>query len=325
MEDEQLYTVKLSALLGVSLAVERWKRTDDLPEYLVQNRKFYKVQNGDASFLIIELDEKFSKDSRILHHQMENYQYFAKMYVAYSVKNISRQSRSAYIEHGISFICLPDQVYLPFLGMLLTNRFNREKIVSNDKMTPTAQQLFLLLLYSDGDPVSKSKAALMMKKSAASITSASAILVKFGLVVQKRNGKELLLYRTKSGVELLNMARPYLINPVKTVITVYKIREYLKIPFAGETALGKYGMLNEPAIECRAIYGKTIDAGVSFNEEEWEKEDKLLHIQQWKYDCNLFSHNDLVDPVSLACSFMGNKDERIEIELEKMIKEYQWQ
>lgn len=56
-----------------------------------------------------------------------------------------------------------------------------------------------------------------------------------------------------------------------------------------------------------------------------KKEDKLLHIQQWKYDCNLFSHNDLVDPVSLACSFMGNKDERIEIELEKMIKEYQWQ
>ena len=65
MEDEQLYTVKLSALLGVSLAVERWKGTDDLPEYLGQNRKFYKVQNGDASFLIIELGEKCNKDSRI--------------------------------------------------------------------------------------------------------------------------------------------------------------------------------------------------------------------------------------------------------------------
>ena len=52
-----------------------------------------------------------------------------------------------------------------------------------------------------------------------------------------------------------------------------------------------------------------------------EDPDDCLKVQLWKYNPSHFAREGCVDPVSLACTFQGNKDERIEMSVEKLLEE----
>ena len=44
-------------------------------------------------------------------------------------------------------------------------------------------------------------------------------------------------------------------------------------------------------------------------------------MQLWKYNPSYFAREGRVDPVSLACTFKGNEDERIEMCIEELLEE----
>ena len=46
-----------------------------------------------------------------------------------------------------------------------------------------------------------------------------------------------------------------------------------------------------------------------------------MKVQLWKYNPSYFAREGCVDPVSLACTFKGNEDERIEMSIEKLLEE----
>ena len=47
----------------------------------------------------------------------------------------------------------------------------------------------------------------------------------------------------------------------------------------------------------------------------------FLKVQLWKYNPSYFAREGRVDPVSLACTFKGNEDERIEMSIEELLEE----
>ena len=117
-------------------------------------------------------------------------------------------------------------------------------------------------------------------------------------------------------------ARRFLINPVQKVVTVKRDKSIQNMTYAGETALSRMSMLNPPEIEEVAVY----KADMKINEfemldERLSEPTKLVRIQLWKYNPLLFASNGMVDKVSLACSFIDNKDERIESSIEEMLEE----
>ena len=56
----------------------------------------------------------------------------------------------------------------------------------------------------------------------------------------------------------------------------------------------------------------------------WEPNANAVELQLWKYDPVRFMKDGLVDPVSLAMSFEGNADERIEGAIEEYLEDYSW-
>ena len=46
-----------------------------------------------------------------------------------------------------------------------------------------------------------------------------------------------------------------------------------------------------------------------------------MKVQLWKYNPSYFAREGRVDPVSLACTFKGNEDERIEMSIEELLEE----
>ena len=91
---------------------------------------------------------------------------------------------------------------------------------------------------------------------------------------------------------------------------------------AGETALSHATKLNPPFIEERAIYkGAEILNQLVLVDTRFEEKSTCVKLQLWKYDPRYFAKNGVVDPVSLACTFKGNEDERIEMSIEELLEE----
>ena len=219
-----------------------------------------------------------------------------------------------------------EQLYLPFLGAALSERFARPKRVNVEKMMPVTQALFLYMLYHcNGKPIMKKDAAEAIGVTRTSLTRASDQLLAMKLITQENRGKESYMILQGSGPELIEKARPFLINPVQKTVTVRNSGEYGKLPLSGESALAKKTMLNEVSVPVRAAWkGDIRSEDLAEVDIRWEPNANAVELQLWKYDPARFMKDGLADPVSLAMSFEGNADERIEGAIEEYMEDYSW-
>lgn len=89
---------------------------------------------------------------------------------------------------------------------------------------------------------------------------------------------------------------------------------------SGVNALASYTMLNEESRQCWAITKKELkNLNVVTDEQFGENE-----IQVWKYNPKMLSTEGVVDKLSLYLSLKDNEDERIQIELERLINAMSW-
>ena len=295
-----------------------------LPLYMASGRKLYKVSLGKASFLLVELPEGDSFGVVALSKQMAVYYEKSGMDVAFGFESLSRIQRDALISKGIPFISLPDQIYLPFLGVMLSNNFKKKIAASGDKMMPATQCLFLYLLYNGGKgSVIKKQAADELGLTRTSITRASEQLKEMGLISEKKTGKETEMITVDTGYALYESAKDHLINPVQK--TVFISGNAPKESFiAGESALSKQSMLGKPKTGVFALYKNSSPAqSLAEIDSQWNEE-PAVKIELWKYDPSLFAKNGMVDPISMAMSLYDNEDERVQGELQELLEGYKW-
>ena len=242
--------------------------------------------------------------------------------VAYEVAINNVSMRNALVKSGVPFVNLPGNVFLPFMGIVLQDVY-RKQLVKADKMMPATQMVFLELLYmSDEESVLKSEVANKLNLTKTSITRATAQLEEMGLIRQMKSGTEIAIKRNYSRKEYYENAKGYLINPVQKVITIMRYEANFESFSAGETALSQESELNPPRIEERAIYkGEEVVDQLEIVDARSEDPDDCLKIQLWKYNPSYFARERRVDPVSLACTFKGNEDERIEMSIEELLEE----
>ena len=142
-----------------------------------------------------------------------------------------------------------------------------------------------------------------------------------GLIQQIKSGTEISIQRNCSRKEYYKNAKEYLINPVQKVITIMRYEATFESFVAGETSLSQLSELNPPGIEERAIYkGEEVIDQLEIVDARSEEPDDCLKVQLWKYNPSYFASEGCVDPVSLACTFKGNEDERIEMSIEKLLE-----
>lgn len=310
-------------IFGIKFDVERINPVG-LPLYLTAGRSFWRYTYSGMSFIIVNIpnDEKFGviafeKQRALLEKRFESP-------VAFSFSYISGRQRDSLIEKNIPFISDAKQLYLPFLGMMLSDRLAQQKQINAEKMMPVTQALFLHILYnSNNKPMLKKDAAEFLCVTRTSITRASDQLLAMDLINQDMIGKECYMMPVMTGKELYKKAKPFLINPVQRVITTDS--DFDSYPFSGESALSICSMLNAPKIPVRAIYKSDVDINeISEIDVRWSSDDSAVNLELWKYDPRLFEKKGVVDPVSLAMSLTENVDERIEASIEEYLEEYEW-
>lgn len=296
-----------------------------LPIYLTSGRTFFRVTAEGVSFLLVALAKEDRFGVVALEKQLEQYRNHSGMNAAYMLSGLTKVQRDSLMGHRIPFIVVPDQVYLPFLGVSLNNRFQRLREEKRNRFTPAAQCLFLYFLYHGVAPILKKDAAKALHLTKTSITRASAQLAAMGLLTEEAKGTEVWMRPTASGKAYYLLGRPNLINPVSRVITVGGKRLYPCYPLAGESALAERSMLIGPNMKVVAIGNRDpMLSELREVDEKWNPEDAMYRVEIWKYNPNLFSEKSLVDPISMAASLLDNGDERVQGELEEYMEGIQW-
>lgn len=312
---------QLEQYFSCEVKISEYKNKLSLPIFMTM-RDIAMVEIYGVNFAIVDVVKEAELSVAAMKKQKAKYEEALQCPVAYKVALNSVSMRNALVKNGVSFVDLPGNVFLPFVGIVLQDVY-RKQLVKADKMMPATQMVFLELLYmNDEESALKSEVASKLNLTKTSITRATAQLEEMGLIQQIKSGTEISVQRNCSRREYYENAKAYLINPVQKVITIMRQEAAFESFEAGETALSQLSELNPPRIEECAIYkGEEVIDQLEFMDARYEDQDDCLNVQLWKYNPSYFAREGRVDSVSLACTFKGNEDERIEMCIEELLEE----
>ena len=159
---------------GISFAVRESRAPSGLPFYMTSDHDFYVCSTDELQFLVVTIPKQNRFGAVALEKQLSRYVKASGMNTAYRFASLTKVQRDALVSRRIPFICIPDQLYLPFMAITLNNRFMKMWESSEGVMTPASQSLFLYLLYQKkNEPVIKKQAATDLGLTQTSITRAS--------------------------------------------------------------------------------------------------------------------------------------------------------
>ena len=225
---------------------------------------------------------------------------------------------SRLVVQKVNFVIPNKQMFIPslLLDLTIVNIANEES--KNDIITPLTQCLLLYHLETESLSGRTSyELADKLSVSYASINRALRWLVSKDLI--KLEGvKTKTLQIDLSDRELWNKALPLLVSPIEQLYYTDALLDGQTI--SGVNALSSYTMLNEESRQCCAVSKKDFKALKIIADKQFGQNE----IQVWKYNPRMLSSTGVVDKLSLYLSLKDNEDERIQIELERLINEMPW-
>lgn len=313
--------------LGFEAKEKEWDVAEKMPLFLRSGRKYSVLSIEKTELLLIRMDAA-SFNLMAFQKQLTKLSEYWLGEIVLCFEKLTTYQRKALIEKRLSFIVPGSQLYLPPLGIALQERMAAErKKVS--RLSANSQLLLLYLIYHGEDThFTKIELSKRLNVSAMHITRAVQEVTSLGLVKVKKNGRSDNVTPVKSGKQLYEMARPYLVDPVQKRQFVKQNTAFSILPLSGEAALAERTMLNIPAVSCRAIgrkeYKEYLGKGIELVDPAWYGETDYIELEIWKYDPELLTADGTVDVISLATALTNSSDERIQRAIDKMMEKYRW-
>lgn len=285
-------------------------------EYIIQLIKLYQ-----QDFLLVFVKNDFTTEQ--LRKHLETIRISFKIKTIAVIGQIEAYKRLRLIEKKIPFIIPGKQMYLPDLLIDLKEYANISRELP-PSMSPATQLLTLYhLQVEDIEGINFKGIAEKLHYDAATITRAAFYLHNSGLC-RIVGTKEKSLEFKKTNRELWQIAEPVMSTPINRTqfYSGYTLDQNFKR--TNINALSHYTDLNDEQIEFYAMrpgYGKFV-GGV--NLKRADPMEGNICIEDWKYDPALLTKSEFIDPLSLYLCFRENKDERIEMALEKLIEQIKW-
>ena len=310
----------LNQTLGLNAKISPWAEAERFPLYLRNGRKYSLLHIGETECVLIEADEN-SFSLPAFRKQV------AKLpvpsgHIVLCFKRLDSRQRKALIEARVPFIVPGSQIYLPLLGIVLQERMKSVKATPK-KLSAAAQLILLHFIYEPaGWSARKVDLVKRLSLSAMNVTRAVQELEALELVIVERTGRSDHVSAVSAGKSLYEKALPYMVDPVQKRLYVRKRPEFAGFPMAGEYALARHSILNEPSIECKAVSRKEYKSleGIEEIDPAWSCGQDYIQLEIWKYDPKLLAVYQGVDVISLALSLQNDEDERVEQAVEEIMK-----
>ena len=227
------------------------------------------------------------------------------------------------MEEGIPFVIDGKQVFLPFIGYLLSKENERE-LPPVHLISFLTQKMLLIAIYERWNEVRVSGAAKRLEVSTKSASRCFDELEYLNVNVLGMKGKSRVINIPDDREQLWQQIESVLRNPV---IRRFILRKDMKLEKkAGISALCEYSLLSDNAYPTYAVTKKELKAsGVKEEKQASELEEIGCVVLEVGYFTD-FLGKSLQDPLSVVLSLTEEEqeEERVDISINEMLEEYVW-
>lgn len=310
--------------LGTNIFSKSFHHSKDVPSYLINSYDYSLLKIFNVHSLFVKpKDFNLHTYKKHLIKLLSFYDY----QIVLLLDEITPYQREALIKNKIPFVVKNSQIFLPFIGIVLQEKF-KKSFRQIDKFTPSTQLVFIYWFYNFIDSkVTATVIAKMLDIPVMSANRAFIDLVSTGLFNYEIVGNKKVLILTCKKEELLRKIEGYLRNPLyrKVYITNESLIE--NPMYAGIYALGEKSLLSVDTSELTiAIYKKVlgnIDTKYLVDENYYKTMGSIT-LEVWSYDPRKLSKSGFIDDISLILSLESHSDERVQAELLKLKERYLW-
>lgn len=293
---------------------------DKLPLIFVGRYILYKVETNNISWIAIK--PKNDVGLVTLRKDRERVEKIAGLNCAIFLDFATFYVKEKLIEEGIPFVIEGKQVYLPFIGYLLSD-VNKRDLAPVHLISFLTQKLIFVAIYEKWENVTISDAAKKLGVTKMSISRCFDEIEYLNVDILGMKGKSRAITVPIDIKKLWNDMQVVLRNPV---VARYELLEDIKLKKkAGISALCEYSLLCDNEYPTYAITKREMsESGI--------KKMRLVHhgeeigcvVLELGYYIDFV--NSLQDPMSVALSLskIEKEDERVENSVEEMLKEYVW-
>lgn len=306
--------------LGVDINLRRFSEQElkTLPLFIRAMYIFKTTQlfERDILFLQQRENERLTAEQYRKHIQIVENAFNRP--VVLILEPIEAYNRKRLIEKQIAFIIPGKQMFIPQLLIDLKEfRYTAQKM--NEKIQPAAQCLLLFhLLKENVEKMNFKKIAEKLNYTPMTITRVVNELADKNLCrIEGRKDKRVIFEVGRKA--LWDMALPYLQSPVKRKIYIEEYIDNDLIYKTGFSALSFYTNMTGDQIDCYAI-SKTDYLYLKKHKQIniTNKIEGRVCLEIWKYAPGILADNRIVDSLSLYLTFKDTKDERVEMEIDRM-------
>jgi hypothetical protein len=326
-------------VFGLDIQVDQLGRSDlqDLPLYIRDSYLIYRTILLDKFLLLLEPKEKGGIRISLISANVDVVKKRMGYPVVVLLNTCNALQRSRLIEKGINFVVPGLQLYLPELLMDL-----RELYPSHSKkgerllLRPSSQ--FLLLFHLLNSVTRYSLAEFNYKSIAAitgysqmAITLAADNLEKTGLIdIIGTKDKSMSFRYDKKDLWEKVLASELVRNPVRSRVFVDNMPTDIQLLKCNVSALSEYSDLSPGDLGYYAIDNtdfRYLEKGNAL--ENVNPDEGRFCLEVWRYNPRRIwgdtsGNHSSVDPLSLYISLQDSTDERIEMALEQLIREFKW-
>lgn len=327
------FTTYLRDALEMRVELAPWNAEAHLPLYLREQYRFYQVEPTDGIRKFLLCMDRAEQTPALIEKNFMQLSTKTKDVLVYMRQSITSYDRKRLIERKIPFVIPGNQMYLPFVGIDLRERYTDNRNRSEIAFSPAAQCLILYLLGSPAPmEINQSNAARLLGYQNMTMVRAFREIESTGIGSTKKVGKEKCLKILDTRHKVWERIAPRLQTPVMRSVYVRDLDQQtiseLDLAIAGESALAKVSMLNEPRVPVWAIQSKTwqsLKGGLLQNLQELPyAEVGSAEIELWRYPVLMPDQRETVDPLSLYLSLRDRTDERLQNAISKLLEKTLW-
>jgi hypothetical protein len=311
----------LEKCLRRKIEITEFAKNRSLPLLYSGLYHLHSVKMDGIQWLMVEPKEKLGLASmRKNQRQLEK---LTSLNCALYFRNLNSYSKEIMLNEGIPFVVEGKQIYLPFIGVLLTGETDRA-LVPISQISYLTQKMLFVALYEKWNDMTVTKVAKSLGVTKMSVSRCFDELEYIDISLLEMKGKSRVISINEHTKEFWKKIQPILRNPV---VTTYEMAEDLKLEVkAGMSALCEYSMLTDNAFPTYAITKKDLHKIQIKNKQLVPKgEEKGCVVQELGYYIN-FQNRSLVDPLTVLLSLSDEEktDDRVIISIDEMMKEYLW-
>ena len=274
----------IEKILGISVQFHHWKGELELPFYITERYDMRLAELDDIRCIFLSPKKKLNQIGS-LKKQIRRIQMEESLPVVFVFDKMDCYHRDAFIHAHLPFIVVGIQLYLPFMGIYLQEKYIKE-IKTSDTFQPFTQLLLFYWYYQQENCLYMNDMVKILGCSAMTVTRAFRQLEETGLFETGKTGVQKYLKGTEERNVILQQLEDGYLD--LAVVSDYdrNYSQWLKVP-------------------CYAVNKKTFHLSGS---KELLNAETQAEVQLWKYDPSILAKNGFIDPLSLALSFQKPAD-----------------